>query len=150
MKKIQTIDDMINAGASGPEAARADNLFQLLRPGLKIRANGRVDTSGGEKTPLGLYRTITDHIADDIAPHSASNIPFMQTALYVMVGGGLLGRSAAEQPLKFYIDPRVSKRPYGKNDIMKAVKHLITEAKRHGMDPNNLPAIPNFHNMEVF
>lgn len=56
--RTQTMQDMIDAGATKMEAAKAKDLFDLLRPGLKVKRNGRVDTSWGDKTPLGLYRTI--------------------------------------------------------------------------------------------
>jgi hypothetical protein len=48
----------------------------------------------------------------------------LQNAVYIMCGGGRLGRFAAEQPLDFYIDPRVCKLPYGRKDITKAVDVL--------------------------
>jgi hypothetical protein len=56
--KTQTMEEMILQGATKDEAENAARLFELLRPGLKIKRNGRIDTSGGDKTPLGLYRTI--------------------------------------------------------------------------------------------
>jgi hypothetical protein len=56
--KIQTLTEMCDAGADDQEAANAYKLFNLLKPGLKIKKNGRIDTSGGDKTILGLYRTI--------------------------------------------------------------------------------------------
>jgi hypothetical protein len=59
--KIQTMDEMQKEGASWDEAYRANEMIQLLLPGLKIKKNGRIDTSIGDKTPLGLYRSI-NHI----------------------------------------------------------------------------------------
>lgn len=56
--KTQTIEEMENAGATAEEARAAFYLFELLKPGLKVKKNGRVETTGGDKTPLGLYRTI--------------------------------------------------------------------------------------------
>lgn len=56
--KTQTIEEMMKAGAHRYEAEDAERLFNLLRPGLKVKRNGRVDTVDGDKTPLGLYRTI--------------------------------------------------------------------------------------------
>jgi len=56
--KTQTIKDMIDAGATQEEAQAALDLFEILRPGLKIKRNGRIDTTHGDKTVLGLYRTI--------------------------------------------------------------------------------------------
>jgi hypothetical protein len=60
--KTQTIEEMIKAGATKEEAENAARLFELLRPGLKIKRNGRIDTSGGDKTILGLYRTVGSKI----------------------------------------------------------------------------------------
>ena len=60
--KTQTIDEMILAGATKEEAEKAMELLELLRPGLKIKKNGRIDTIIGDKTPLGLYRTIGSFI----------------------------------------------------------------------------------------
>jgi len=60
--KTQTLEQMIEAGATKEEAEAAVNLWGLLRPGLKVKKNGRVDTEFGDKTPLGLYRTIGSHI----------------------------------------------------------------------------------------
>ena len=60
--KTQDIKDMIDAGASQKESAAAYKLFKLLEPGLRIKKNGRIATSGGDKTPLGLYRIIGSQI----------------------------------------------------------------------------------------
>lgn len=53
-----TRQEMENAGATPAEIDGALELFELLKPGLKVKRNGRVDTSCGDKTPLGLYRII--------------------------------------------------------------------------------------------
>lgn len=60
--KTQTIEEMIEKGATKEEAKAAVELFNILRPGLKVKRNGRVDTTAGDKTPLGLYRTIGSNI----------------------------------------------------------------------------------------
>jgi hypothetical protein len=57
---------MIDAGASREEAKGAFELFKLLRPGLKVKRNRRVYTTAGDKTPLGLYRTIKAELAGDL------------------------------------------------------------------------------------
>jgi hypothetical protein len=62
MKIYWKIEDMINKGADKQEAENAMKLWELLSPGLKIKSNGRVNTAVGDKTPLGLYRTIGSHI----------------------------------------------------------------------------------------
>lgn len=80
----------------------------------------------------------------------AETIPFMQVSIYTMCGGGILGRFAAEQPSDFYIDDRVGKLPYKKVEIYQAVKTLVTIAEMNGLDPHDMPAMPDFHNMGVF
>lgn len=73
-----------------------------------------------------------------------------QGAVYVMCGGSFLGRFASEQPADFYIDDRVARLPYKKKEIYQAVETLATIAKENGLDPHRLPAIPNFHNSDIF
>lgn len=77
-------------------------------------------------------------------------VPLLQIAIYVMVGGGMIGRSYAEQPETAYIDMRVGRRPYGIRDIFKAQAVLIAMAKRAGFDPNDMPKMPRWHNLGVF
>ena len=81
---------------------------------------------------------------------SKESIPAMQTAIYVMCGGGILGEMAAERPKEFYIDSRVGKLPYSKREIFQAVVTLISIAESNGMDASNLPPMPRFHNMGIF
>ena len=58
---MQTKDEMLQSGATEQEADAAIELFRVLRPALKIkRANGRIETTHGDKTILGLYRTVKD------------------------------------------------------------------------------------------
>ena len=74
----------------------------------------------------------------------------LQAAVYVMVGGGMLGRFAAEQPADFYIDARVGRLPYGRREIRQAVAVLAAIAAKAGLDPHHLPQTPDFHNCGVF
>ena len=60
--KADYMIEMVEAGATADEAEKAYELFENLRPGLKVKKNGRVDTAWGDKTPLGLYRTIGSQI----------------------------------------------------------------------------------------
>lgn len=80
----------------------------------------------------------------------AKTIPAMQVAVYVMCGGGFLGRMAAEQPADFYVDARCGKLPFKVREIEQAVQVLVIAAGAHGLDPHNMPAMPRFHNMGVF
>lgn len=57
--KTQTFEEMKGLGATDYEARMALELFAELRPGLRVKRNGRVDTASGDKTPLGLLRVIT-------------------------------------------------------------------------------------------
>mgnify|MGYP001455752466 CR=1 FL=1 len=56
--KTQTVEDMLKHGATEQEVKAALAMFTLLQPGLKVKRNGRIDTAGGDKTVLGLFRTI--------------------------------------------------------------------------------------------
>ena len=57
--KVQTYEEMIQAGATKNEALTAIQLFEVLRPALTVkRSNGRIMTQFGDKTLLGFYRTV--------------------------------------------------------------------------------------------
>ena len=86
----------------------------------------------------------------DNAPAWADTIGNMQIAVYAMVGGGLLGRSAAEQPADFYIDGRVGKLPYTRRHIIGAVERLALIAQANGLNPHDMPSMPRLHNLGVF
>lgn len=77
-------------------------------------------------------------------------VPRAQIAMFVMVGGGFLGRSYAEQPKTAYTDLRCGRLPYKSTDVKKAQVTLIALAERAGLDADSLPPIPNFGNMGVF
>ena len=65
--KTQTKEEMIELGASEEEAEAALKLFALLRPSLQVsRENGRIEIQGGNKTVLGLYRTVKDLIKENL------------------------------------------------------------------------------------
>lgn len=76
-------------------------------------------------------------------------IPAMQVAVYVMCGGGLLGRFASQQPADFYIDDRVGQLPYAKPKILEAVQVLAAIAQVDGLNPHELQPI-TLHNLRVF
>lgn len=79
----------------------------------------------------------------------AETIPLMQVAVFVMCGGGFLGRMAAEQPADFYIDDR-ARGAYKSAEIIQAVQVLVIAAGAHGLNPHDMPPMPRFHNMGVF
>ena len=74
----------------------------------------------------------------------------LQIVAYVMAGGGFVGRSAAEQPWGFYVDGRVSKRPYSITKIGNAVASLRIFAEVLGFTTNTMPRMPDFPNCGVF
>lgn len=78
----------------------------------------------------------------ELAPH--------QVAIYIACGRGFLGKLHAEQPAGAYIDLRVGKLPYPKSQIKNVRQVLIAIAKVNGLDPHNLPEMPNLHNCGVF
>lgn len=88
--------------------------------------------------------------ARDHADYFKDVIPHMQVAVYVMAGGGMLGRSAAEQPGSFYVDARVSRRPYSERKLFLATRILAAIAEANGLDPEHMPEMPNIHNLGVF
>lgn len=75
-----------------------------------------------------------------------------QIVVYVMIGGGMIGRFGAEQPGDFYIDSRVSKRPYTLRKIYQAVQVLLVMAQECGYSGkgSDMPKMPNFHCSGVF
>ena len=48
--------------ATPEEMAQVDKLRNLLHPGLRRNRKGRVTTTAGDKTMLGLYRTLAQFI----------------------------------------------------------------------------------------
>jgi hypothetical protein len=73
-----------------------------------------------------------------------------QIAVYVMCGGGFLGRFAAEHPADFYIDERVDRLPFSRQEIQRATAILTTIAKAHGLNPHDLPSMPLLHSFGIF
>jgi len=103
------------------------------------------------KLDLNVVKDCAEKYSKDIdGLWNKQTIPFLQVAVYTMIGGGLLGRMAAEQPADFYIDSRVGKLPYPKRDILQAVAVLAIIAEANGLDPHNLPKLPPFHNLGIF
>jgi len=81
---------------------------------------------------------------------SPETIGPLQVAVYVMAGGGIIGRLAAEQPADFYVDSRVGRRPYPMGALCQAVKVLAALAEVHGLDPHHMPPMPRFHGCGIF
>jgi hypothetical protein len=77
-------------------------------------------------------------------------ITYQQVMVYVMVGGGFVGRSHAEQPAGAYVDGRCSKPPYALRAISQATEVLAIMAEVAGLDPNHLPEMYNIHCSGVF
>jgi hypothetical protein len=85
------------------------------------------------------------------APSRAKEqVPAAQVAIYVMAGGGLIGRLYAEQPQDAYTDARAGRRPYGGKDLERARLILCALAARAGLDSREMPPMPRFHNLGVF
>lgn len=74
----------------------------------------------------------------------------LQTAIYVAVGGGLIGRMYAHQPADAYIDTRTGRRPYKRSEIENMRRVLVITAEEKGLDPHHLPEMPAFHNCGLF
>ena len=76
-------------------------------------------------------------------------LEFLQVMVYVMVGGGMLGRFAMCQPADFYIDLRVGRLSYPQKDIFNVIEMIKAVADYLTKDPHNLPE-PNFYGCWVF
>jgi hypothetical protein len=72
-----------------------------------------------------------------------------QIAVYVMCGGGYLGRWAAENPSDFYMDHRIRRLPYGREEVRRAVATLARIAQAHGFNPHDLPCMPLLHSFGI-
>ena len=57
-----------------------------------------------------------------------------EVAVYTMIGGGLLGAFAVDQPADFYIDSRVGRFPYPKKAILQAVEILALAHQVAGVE----------------
>ena len=55
--KPQNLKDLLEL-TNAREAMKALDLFELLLPGLRVGENGRIETAYGDKTVLGLYRSV--------------------------------------------------------------------------------------------
>lgn len=64
-----------------------------------------------------------------------------QIILHTMLGGGMLGRDAMTNPAMFYIDARVSRRPYTKKAIYAQAAKLAKLAVELKQNPKNLPVL---------
>jgi hypothetical protein len=74
----------------------------------------------------------------------------LRVAVYTMIGGGMIGNFAVNQPKDFYIDSRVSKRPYKIRQIYQAVAVLAVYVKVLKLTYDTMPRMPHFHNCGVF
>jgi hypothetical protein len=72
-----------------------------------------------------------------------------QVAIFVLCGGGHLGRWAAENPADFYLADRVGRLPYGLEDIRRAVATLTKIAQTQGLNPHDLPVMPLLHSFGI-
>lgn len=107
---------------------RADGTMKLDMDAVEQNIMGRLEEYGEEK-----FR---------------AEMTSLQVAVFVMCGGGWIGRSASEQPNGFYIDTRAGKRPYPKRDCLQAVEVLALYAKALNLD--KLPEIPSFHRCAIW
>lgn len=74
----------------------------------------------------------------------------LRVVVYVMVGGGFIGRFAVDQPNDFYLDSRVGKRPYSQRKIFQAVEVLRLYVKVLGLKYDTMPRMLDFHNCGIF
>ena len=72
-----------------------------------------------------------------------------QVAVYVMCGGGHLGRWAAENPAAFYMNDSVRRLPYSRDEVRRSVATLARIAQAHGFNPHDLPCMPLLHSFGI-
>jgi hypothetical protein len=90
------------------------------------------------------------NIGEALAAHPEWDIGTLQVVIYVAAGGGWIGRHFALSPADAYIDSRVGELPYSRAEIEMFRKVLVKMAEVRGLDPYNLPELPNFHGCCVF
>lgn len=76
-------------------------------------------------------------------PQEVHPIQLLQTALYVMCGGGTIGARAAQHPATFRIRPGTKALPYSHKRIYQMAAILIDTANALGFDPTALPPLPH-------
>jgi hypothetical protein len=96
-------------------------------------------------------RTLDQGFVSDVVlnPWGAEIVAVHQVAVFVMVGGGFLGRWAAENPADFYLDDRVGRLPYSREDIRRSVATLAKIAQTQGLNPHDLPVMPLLHSFGI-
>ena len=100
---------------------------------------------------MSVRKLDMEHVKESLAYYfKDSDIGALQVAIYVACGGGFIGKMNAEQPGQAYIDGRAAKRPYSLRQIENMRRVLVAMAEQRGLDPDNLPEMPNFHNCGVF
>lgn len=108
--------------------------------------------------PIDVKQRFTEQLQSGGRVNLLDKCRQLQLTVYVMCGGGLLGRLAAEQPSDFYIDDRAGKTNYPKKEIYQAVEVLKVYAEVLGLNPSNLDpskelnfqSFMNHHNCGVF
>ena len=96
-----------------------------------------------------VKQNLEQQLIDDGEHVLQSNMRDLQIVVYVMVGGGLLGHSAATQPSGFYVDSRCKRRPYKLRDIKQSVQVLAVYAEVLNLK-QPLHYRSGFHNCGVF
>jgi hypothetical protein len=72
-----------------------------------------------------------------------------QIAVYVICGGGHLGRLAAENPAAFRMEDTVRRLPYSRDEVRRSVATLARIAQAHGFNPHDLPCMPLLHSFGI-
>lgn len=99
-----------------------------------------------------VRENIVDRLKTQGRARMMGQLQLLQHTVFIMIGGGMLGESAQRSPKGFYIDDRVTKRPYSLTAIRNAVTTLRIYAEVMGFDPTNLlvQTKNDHHNCGVF
>jgi hypothetical protein len=100
------------------------------------------------KLNFNIVRENIKEQAADYPEKTLQEMKALQVAVYVMCGGGMLGHSAANQPEGFYIDDRVGKLNYKRNEILQAVQ--VLQVFREALGLKEMPQMAHFHNCGIF
>ena len=108
----------------------------MIRSRRTIQYDPETDTlngsTGGEEprilTGITMHRALT-----------LEDFHGLQVAVYVMVGGGLLGALYATQPTDASLDDRAGRRPYHDDEIETVRQVMIAACHALGLDPHRIP-----------
>lgn len=99
---------------------------------------GRQKDETQDIDPALVLKCIQGRLADKGRDEVFKQMQQLQAALYIMCGGGFLGRSLAESPADNYVDDRCSI-PFSRKAVYNVMQVLTIYAGVLKLDPTKLP-----------